>query len=73
MIKLIENLIIVFGVLLIASFLAYFFKCSYYCSPEITPGCIFFISITKILVLVLFFLFIVYFICLKFLHNSKSS
>jgi len=73
MIRIIEGLIILFGILLIVSFLAYFFNCSYYCIPEISPQCRSIIGVVRYSMLMLFFLFIVYFICLNFSKNSKSS
>jgi hypothetical protein len=73
MIRIIEGLIVLFGIFLIFSFLAYFFNCSYYCIPEAVIECRAILGFERYTILMLLFLLIVYFIFLKLSKNSKSS
>jgi len=73
MIRIIEGLIVLFFIFFIIAFLLYFFKCSYYCDPEAVLNCREILGFEKYSMLMLLFLFIVYFICLNFSKNSKSS
>jgi len=72
-IRIIEVLIVLFFIFFIFAFLSYFFKCSSYCYSEAVIECRTILGIEKYSMLMLLFLFIVYFICLKFSKNSKSS
>jgi hypothetical protein len=73
MIKIIEGVIVLFFIFFIIGFLLYFLNCSYYCDPEAVLNCRAILGFEKYSMLMLLFLFIVYFICLKFSENSKSS
>jgi polyferredoxin len=73
MIKIIEGVIVLFFIFFIIGFLLYFLNCSYYCNPEAIIGCRTILGFERYSMLVLLFLFIVYFICLKVSENSKSS
>jgi preprotein translocase subunit SecG len=73
MIRIIEGLIVLFFVFFIIAFLLYFFNCSYYCDPDAVLECREILGFEKYSMLMLLFLFIVYFICLKFSEKSKSS
>jgi hypothetical protein len=72
MIRIIEGLIVLFFIFFIIAFLLYFFNCSYYCEDAVLE-CRTILGFEKYSMLMLLFLFIVYFICLKFSENSKSS
>jgi len=73
MIRIIEVLIVLFFLLFLFAFLSYFFSCVSYCNPESVLKCREILVFEKYSMLMLLFLFIVYFICLKFSKNSKSS
>jgi hypothetical protein len=73
MIKIIEGLIVLFFIFFIIAFLLYFLNCSYYCNTEAVLNCREILVFERYSMLMLLFLFIVYFICLNFSKNSKSS
>ena len=72
MIRIIEVLIVLFFLLFLFAFLSYFFSCNS-CNPESVLKCREILVFEKYSMLMLLFLFIVYFICLKFSKKSKSS